>query len=224
MASINIHKHRVMTALHLSSPCPVQQIRVPNSGHSPRSQQGVVLIIALILLVIISLLAVTSMRGASSAESIAGNVRTTELATQAAEIALRHCESSAIELAKPTGTYDTAGLSVASIWPVVSTPSQSTVTWQYTGMWDTATASSTVTYALPLSMLNQSGMTTTFNRPPECMVELLSGGMPTGLASVTPSAFVITVRGFGPEVPAATGTRIRPVGTEVWLQSTIEIE
>jgi hypothetical protein len=53
------------------------------------------------------------------------------------------------------------------------------------------------------------------------MVELMSGGMPTGTASVTPSAFVITARGFGPEVAAGSG---RPQGTEVWLQSTIEIQ
>ena len=205
-----------MTALRPSTECTALQAWAP-SGGQPQRQRGVVLIIALILLVVISLLAVTSMRGASSAESIAGNVRTTELATQAAEVALRHCESSAIELANPTGTYDTAGFTVASISPIGSTPWQNTVTW------DTATASSTVTYALPLSLLNQSGMTTTYKRPPECMVGLLSGGMPTGAASVTPSAFVITVRGFGPEVPAAT-TRIRPVGTEVWLQSTIEIQ
>ncbi len=210
-----------MTELHPSAQCTALQIRAPSSSHQPQDQRGVVLIIALILLVIISLLAVTSMRGASSAESIAGNVRTTELATQAAEVALRHCESSAIQLARAVAVSDpeyyATAFPVTSISPIDSTPWQNTVTW------DTATASSTVTYALPLSMLNQSGMTTTYKRPPECMVGLLSGGMPTGAASVTPSAFVITVRGFGPEVPAAT-TRIRPVGTEVWLQSTIEIQ
>jgi hypothetical protein len=53
------------------------------------------------------------------------------------------------------------------------------------------------------------------------MVELLSGGMPTGAGSVIPSAFVITARGFGPEVAADAG---RPKGSEIWLQSTIEIQ
>jgi type IV pilus assembly protein PilX len=184
----------------------------------------VVLIIALILLVVISLLAVTSMRNAGSAESVAGNVRTTELATQAAEIALRHCESAAIQVAKKTTdtsdpTYYDTEFPVASIWPIASTQ------WQSTSTWDTATTSSTTTYALPTAKFTIS-TGTTYKRAPECMVELLSGGMPDGVASVTPSAFVITVRGFGPEVAAVTGAapRIRPVGTEVWLQSTIEIE
>jgi len=192
---------------------------------SPNGQNGVVLIIALILLVVISLLAITSLRNAGSSEAVAGNVRTTELATQAAEIALRHCESSAIQLAKNLPNSDPAFYSttftIASISPINSTPWQSTVTW------DTATSASTVTYAVPLDMLNQSGMTmTTYQRQPECMVGLLGGSMPTGTASVTPSAFIITARGFGPEVPAVIGNaqRIRPVGTEIWLQSTIEIK
>jgi Tfp pilus assembly protein PilX len=222
VAALSIQTHSVMTALHPSNQRSALVVRSPYASQSPKRHQGVVLIVALIILVIISLLAVTSMRGASSAESIAGNVRTTELAMQAAEIALRHCESSAIQLAKNTASSDpeyyATTLAIASISPINSTP------WQSTATWDTATASSTVTYALPLSMLNESGMTATFKRPPECMVGLLSGGMPTGAASVTPSAFVITARGFGPEVAAAPTTRIRPVGSEVWLQSTIEIE
>ena len=181
------------------------------------------LIIALILLVVISLLAVTSMRNVGSSESVAGNVRTTELATQAAEIALRHCESATIQVAKKTTdttdpTYYDTEFPTASIWPIAS------VQWQSTSTWDTATTSSTVTYALPSAKF-AAGSSSTYKRPPECMVELLSGGMPDGVASATPSAFVITARGFGPEVPALTGSiRIRPVGTEVWLQSTIEIQ
>jgi Tfp pilus assembly protein PilX len=73
----------------------------------PQPQRGVVLIIALILLVVISLLAVTSVRNAGSTATVAGNVRTTELATQAAEIALRHCESSVLAVVSGTSAYAT---------------------------------------------------------------------------------------------------------------------
>lgn len=180
-------------------------------------QRGVVLIIALILLVVISLLAVTSLRGAGSAESIAGNVRTTELATQAAEIALRHCESSAIQLASnlpiSDPKYYATSFPIASIAPVNSN------LWQNTATWDSSTAN-TATYILPTATFAVGG-SATYKRPPECMVELVSGGMPTGAASVTPSDFVITARGFGPEVAAGSG---RPQGSVVWLQSTIEIQ
>lgn len=186
-------------------------------GRARQGERGIVLVIALILLVIISLLAVTSMRNAASSESVSGNVRTTELATQAADIALRHCESSAIQLARNTASsapefYSTT-LAITSISPINS------VQWQSTATWDSG--ASTATYVLSPSLV---GGTATFKRPPECMVELLSGGMPTGVASVTPSAFVVTARGFGPEVAAADASRSRPIGTVVWLQSTIEIQ
>lgn len=182
----------------------------------PRKQQGVVLIIALILLVVISLLAVTSMRNAGSAESVAGNVRTTELATQAAEIALRHCESSALKITKlianPSDTSAEANYSTTLAESNVLRASTS-VQWQNTATWDSA---STATYVLPSSLVG----TATFKRPPECMVESLTGVTAVG----TNAAFVITARGFGPEVAAADGSRTRPQGTEVWLQSTIEIQ
>jgi type IV pilus assembly protein PilX len=183
----------------------------------PRNQSGVVLIIALILLVVISLLAITSMRGAGSAEKVAGNVRTTELATQAAEMALRHCESSAIQLARNTPNTDPNFY--ATTFPIGSIAPVNSVQWQSTTTWDSTTAN-TATFVLPASTFVVGG-TSTYKRPPECMVELLSGGMPTGAASVTPSAFVITARGFGPEVATGAG---RPQGSEIWLQSTIEIQ
>jgi hypothetical protein len=83
----------------------------------PAAQQGVVLIIALVMLVTISLLTTLSIRSAVSTESVSGNVRTTEMATQAAEIALRYCEEAVVQLGGGTVTltatptrldYDTA--------------------------------------------------------------------------------------------------------------------
>lgn len=198
---------------HPVSKSKLTQPRQTKSGR----QHGVVLIVALILLVVISLLAITSLRNAGSSESIAGNVRTTELATQAAEIALRHCEASAVQLATNAAASDaafyTTDFPISSIAPVDS------ALWQSTATWDSSTAN-TATYILPTTTFVVGG-TTTYKRTPECMVELVSGGMPTGAASVTPSAFVITARGFGPEVAAGSG---RPQGSEVWLQSTIEIQ
>ena len=187
----------------------------------PRAERGVVLVIALILLVVMSLLAVTSMRSASSSEGISGSVRTTELATQAAEIALRHCEASATRVSRILGGDTTSTEATYSTTLVEANILRATtsVAWQNTATWDSASAA---TYVLPLSLVNQSGMAmTTYKRPPECMVESLTGTTPlAGTAS-----YVITARGFGPEVPAlATTTRVRPVGTEVWLQSTIELQ
>ena len=188
-----------------------------------KRQRGVVLVIALILLVVISLLAITSMRNAGSSESVAGNVRTTELAIQAAEIALRHCESSVLRIQKNAkgdttsseATYPTT-FTAANILTAASPPH-----WQDTaGNWDVAPSSA---YVVPISFLNQTGMEiVTYLREPECMVEPLP--MLTNGTVVSTSSFVITARGFGPEVPATDVSRSRPVGTEVWLQSNIQIQ
>ena len=202
---------------------PVSPSTIKSGTNSciPHRQRGVVLLIALVLLVVISLLAVTSMRNAGSAESVAGNVRTTELATQAAEIALRHCESSVLKIqtnaigdtTSLAATYPTT-FNATNILPA-STPAQ----WPNMATWD---SSSSAVFVLPLPLLNQTGMTlTTYQRPPECMVESLPVMLPGSAAVNTTASFVVTARGFGPEVGVAAGTSRRPVGSEVWLQSHI---
>ena len=201
-------------------PAPRAATRTP-LANAPRHQaeRGIVLVIALILLVIISLLAVTSLRNAGSSESVAGNVRTTELATQAADIALRHCESSAIKITKlianasdtsAQATYPTT-LAEANVQRVTTAGVSTADQWKSVSNWDSTT---TAVFVLPSTLV---GDTATYKRPPECMVESLTGVTPTG----PPASFVITARGFGPEVAAGTG---RPAGTVAWLQSTIEIQ
>ena len=187
----------------------------------PRRERGIVLIIALIMLGLISILAITSVRNATSSESVSGNVRTTELGSQAAEIALRHCESSVLAmLSNASGmpsTYATT-FSASNMLPF-TTPAQ----WQNMGNWDSA---SSPAYVLPLTMVNQPGLaTTTYKRPPECMVEALPV-MPGGTGSVVNSSrsFIITARGFGPDVMAASANRNRPVGSEIWMQSQIDVQ
>jgi len=185
-------------------------LQPPNDGGARQAQRGVVLIIALILLVIISLLAVTSVRNASSSEIISGTVRTSELAYQAAEIALRHCEASATKIVRNnavanTSTYTTT-ITAANIVPV------GTNAWQTTATWDSGT--STNTYVVT----SLTG-TVTYQRQPECSIELLTTNTIAATA-VPPVQFVVTARGFGPEVASGTG---RPKGSVVWLQSTIEV-
>ena len=179
----------------------------------PKNQRGLVLIVSIVLLAIVSVLAALSTRNAASAENVSGNVRLTELATQAAEVALRHCESSVAHVI--TGaTYDT-NFELTNILP---TGSESA--WETAAGWDTATAH---VYVLPLALVNQPDLAVTYKRAPECMVARTPWVLSSGAISTT-TAFVITARGFGPEVPAADPNRTRPVGTEVWLQSHIELQ
>jgi len=182
----------------------------------PHRQKGVVLIIAMIMLIVVSVLAVTSMRNAASTEALAGNVRTTELATQAADIALRHCESSVIEINSVAGgatpSYSTT-ITAANFLAGATPPN-----WQNTATWDSVSSNVLV---LPMDLVGDNG---TYKRPPECMIENIPI-IPAGSSTVnTTATYVITARGFGPEVAAADAARSRPTGSEVWLQSHLELQ
>ncbi|WP_235579785.1 pilus assembly PilX family protein [Ramlibacter sp. Leaf400] len=183
-----------------------------------KKQHGIVLIVSIVLLVIVSVLAAFSTRNAASTENISGNVRLTELATQAAELALRHCEDSVAEViavgAGAAASYDTT-FTLANILPAGMEGA-----WQSAAQWDSATSPA---YVVPLARVNQSDLTTTYKRPPECMVAPVPFVLPNGSISTT-AAFIVTARGFGPEVSAADADRSRPVGTEIWLQSQIELQ
>jgi type IV pilus assembly protein PilX len=205
---------------------------LPNSCAAPASvsrkrlkkQQGVVLVIALIMLVVISLLATLSMRNASSSESISGNVRTTQIATQAAEIALRYCEDAVVQI-------NGGGGALTSL-PVIQAFSSPPLWSAKDGAgaltnWDGATSSVAPTgpvLVIPTASINLAGAGVTFKRPPECMVERMQMATTSTTVSTT-STYVITARGFGPEVAEDTsGARKRPqAGSEVWMQSTIEL-
>lgn len=178
----------------------------------PGAERGVVLIIAMILLVVISLLAITSLRNVGSTENVMGNVRTTELATQAAELALRYCETAVVNNVK-SGTPLPVGMTLLP----ASTPPQ----WQSLPTWD---STSNATFVLPESVVNETALLKTYQRFPECMVEPLPVLLQGSSTPSSTASFVVTSRGFGPEVPAVDAARSRPQGTEVWLQSTIELQ
>jgi type IV pilus assembly protein PilX len=169
----------------------------PGRQQQQQQQQGVALIVSIILLLLVSLFTAAAIRNASSNEQVMGGVRTAELATQAAEAALRYCEDS-----------------VRKFGPVPILAVRSPPAWGVIDNWD---SSQSLAYTLPAATLNQAQLGVTYQRLPECMVERL---LPSE------EIFVITARGFGPEVKAldsGAGTR-RPLGAEIWLQSHIEFE
>lgn len=182
-------------------------------------QHGLVLIVSIVLLAIVSVLAALSTRNAASAENVSGNVRLTELATQAAELALRHCEDSVAHViatgAGETSNYDTT-FTLENILP-----NGRESAWESPAEWDAAGAP---VYVLPLERVNQPSLAPTYKRPPECMVARMPFVLPGGGSISTDIAFVITARGFGPEVQAPDADRSRPVGSEIWLQSHIRLQ
>ena len=210
----------------MTMPTPVVDRLKNNIGLMPvqrsQSQHGVVLIIALVLLVIISLLAVSSIRNAGSSESVSSNVRTTELATHAAEIALRYCEAKVLAIrTTPPSTTE-----VFKIFPKINPPTNPLYPykWQDTTSatgWDSSSETSLL-HDISLNLVNKDDVNhVKYQRPPEFIAETLDEESAAGAFR-----YVITARGFGPEVLKldVKTQRVRPIGTEVWLQSTIELQ
>lgn len=183
-----------------------------------RQQHGVVLIFALIFLVVLSLLAAYSVKSSISTEVVSGVTRTNRLASEAAEYALRYCEESVVEVynvqsgASPTfSTTFSISMVQAAGDPVI---------WSDVAEWDKNNP--TKVFVLPTSVVNQTGLVTTFSRPPECMVQAMLERRADNTYCDNCS-FVVTARGFGPDVAAADANRSRPSGSEAWLQSSISL-
>lgn len=184
-------------------------------GHRAR-QEGVVLIVSLLLLMVLTILASISIRGASSSEQIANQDRLKVTGQQAAEAALRYCEGlvQAYTLDNVKNTIALGGL-IPDAAPVGGNP----LNWEINAgqnFWDNAPgpiAPKIVPFAAAGDGLG--GNLSYFQRPPECMSQYTAAG--------NTKVVVTTARGFGPEVTAVVGAKngTAPVGTEVWLQSVI---
>lgn len=164
----------------------------------PSSQQGVVLIIVLVMLVVIGLTSASVMRNALSADAVSANVRSEALATEAAQIALAHCERQAL-------------IQVGG-----SVPVQAVATgdphWQTLANWNSTTGPIPTT--LTLDQLRTTDATFNARFMPQCMVEQ----SPLNPASV----IVVTARGFSPDYSQDANRRAQ-TGSVVWLQSTLRL-
>lgn len=89
---------------------------LPINAMQKKNQQGAVLIVALIMLLLLTIIGLSSMRGTSLQENMAGNMRDSNLSLQAAEAALRKGEQivsskladnslGTLEAAPLSGTY-----------------------------------------------------------------------------------------------------------------------
>lgn len=197
----------------------------PTTNH-PQRQKGIVLIVALIMLIIISLLAALSVHNATSSEGVSSNVRQTQSANQVTDAALRYCEAALESWASgSTATFNfSTGASSTTVTfgaaYVQDLPAgTATLTSMTASNWD-GTTNAGVILVVPSSssFVNSTLTMPNFNRAPECMFERLA-------ASTDPAysqSFAVTAHGFGPEVAAADTQRTRPVGSEVFLQSTLQ--
>lgn len=196
-------------------------------SQSVAKQQGITLIVALVLLVVVSLAAGVSIQGSTKSEQTANNARSQELAWQAAEGALRYYEIGVTNSFRATNTslFPSFTLTVSD-YTITAAPAVvgSDPLWRTTTSWD---GSPTQAVTVPLHKLDNAlaasatpGISRTtarfeavYQRSPECIAQF-AGTAPPGSRMI-----FVTCRGFGPEVAAGSGP---PGGAEVFLQSTLD--
>jgi len=203
-------------------------LHTPN--HKQQPEQGVVLVISLVILVVISLLSAASLRSVSTTEITAGNVRKTEVATQAAEFVLRWCEDEVLKFKNSDADGDDASASDSDsdgdattlaintfsnppLWDAIDPQTKALKNWDGAGTGGKVNLPSA-------DMLNQTNLKyATYKRMPECMVVPDENAAPADATK-----FMIIARGFGPEVSAVDVNRTRPNGSEAWMQATITVQ
>ena len=212
-------------------------------GNTKR-QNGVSLIIVLIMLVIIGLTSAAAIRSATSSEKVTNNIRLQILAQQYAEAALRYCENQ-LEIpddgvAASTRAGNLAEANIKNMTNSARTAAdcnkEGDLAWQCKAAWtgtagEGLAASRTV---LPVSEIESGTSSFSPKRLPECVVEWSSlhpshpfyvppdplAGTFVGKPPEPPRVYVVTARGFSPDYTAnAKGKTTN--GSVVWLQSTV---
>lgn len=173
----------------------------------PSAQRGIVLILALILLVVISTTAVLAVKGSMSGEQVSNNLRTSSVATQSAESALRYCETQVMTI----GT----SIIIKTDTPVDSNNVPNL--WATKANWTSANAN-TVTAVIANSS-DSAGRQ--MSRLPICMVEdypIPPVGGPSGGAPR--QSYLVTARGFSQDYQTNSSGQVIS-GSEVWMQSIL---
>lgn len=187
---------------------------------APR-QEGISLIIVLIMMVIIGITAASAMRNATSSERATNNQRLDNVAQQYAEVALRYCEG---QLRLPDAQR-VATLQNAVI-PTIVLGGTATTGWETVSSWTgvpggiPGDASATRT-PVPTAYLS-AGNASWIPAPgsilvPQCITEIQQMA-----ASSTATYMVVTARGFSPDY-ARDANGQTTSGAVVWLQSILNL-
>lgn len=146
------------------------------------AQRGIVLPLSLVILVMVTMMAIAAIRGVTTEERIAANLRASSVAFEQAELGLRHCEA-------------IAWANDPSLSTRVFDSTQTTgEAWRVAASWNDARVQSPPTSQYQFQQLAVT--------PPRCMIEQVLlrppvGGSPSFGAGTEPRANVITARGFG---------------------------
>jgi Tfp pilus assembly protein PilX len=183
----------------------------------PAAQQGVVLVIALILLAVIGLSSAAALRGGLFGDRVSNNMRLATVALQSAEQALKACENDVRSNAAVWGEALPALNPRVPIQPIAQNPTAWTVRANWTG-------AAPLAYRLPAAAMTSATSNVNYGANgavtlPQCLVEEMTLNRRRN-ASTRVRAFLITVRGFSPDYQV-NANGVATSGTEVWLQSQI---
>lgn len=159
-------------------------------------QQGVTLLVVMVMLVVIGLVSVSAMRRAASADLVANNSRLEQLAKQAAEAGLRYCESQLIDTAKTLTIQDANATAPA---------------WNTFANWQSGGKATTI----PEAYIKSTDSAMPLPRQlPQCMAEYSPLGN---------SVVIVTARGFSPDYTAKNNGETSS-GSVIWLQSIVSLQ
>lgn len=164
-------------------------------------QRGIALAVSLILLAVIGLGSVAAIKSGLFGGLISSNLRSNQLAVQAAELALRFCERQA--MADPPAIV---------LQPLPLTNTDQPTLWADIATWTNGTA-----FTLPDAAINSPQANVRYLQAPQCLVETME--LRAAAGAFDEAAFQITARGFSPDYRADADGAV--TGSEVWLQSTI---
>jgi Tfp pilus assembly protein PilX len=182
----------------------LQRFRPPRT---PRHAQGFVLVVALILMGVMGILSTASIKLALQGDTVATGLRSVNLTSQAAEIALRWCELQA----RLADAGNLSGQVVVQGVQGVGTAAPA--------LWQTVNTYQANAVNIPGTVMNSAGLTN-FPVLPQCLVEFdHSVSYDLSSSSTAKSrVYLSTVRAFSPDYIRQGGDRI---GSEVWLQSKL---
>jgi type IV pilus assembly protein PilX len=189
--------------------------RISTRQANQHHESGVILPITLILLLVLITAGVVAARNASISERVSNNLRTSNVAFQAAELGIRYCESLVINVVEQEGS----GFSAANVAKIpkdtltITSPSDGAASWKTLTNWTSTTAIVVPKdYYAPTNTNVSSGIQ--LSNAPLCIVERLP--------SSTNERFLITARGRSNDSKIDATTSRLTQGAEVWLQSTLK--
>jgi type IV pilus assembly protein PilX len=184
-----------------------------------RASRGIVLPMALIMLVILSFAGLMAARNSATYEQFSNNMRTSQVARQAAEDALRYCERVAMFTVDADLNADSSDTAEKALYTNDAAKLVSTViasdgvtalqggSWNTLGNWVKGDDKPVIEVTLSQDS-NAQGSATVKNKP-ACIIQKLSD-----------ERFLITTRGLSNDAKLATSGALS-AGSEVWLQSIL---